>query len=227
MIVYIDYKGGVTGDPYWGDVILHLNAETSLLHDSSPLNTTMVASGSPTRESSIVKYGSYSINATGGKVTTTNGIYYGLMGANEFTLQTWVYCIALPIGNNNRFSSFDGFILGINSNGSMTNNTVIDGASYATGSAAGTIIVETWHHVALTRTNNGSNSKLELFIDGNLEGTSTYFLDTGIQYGSGFGFIIGYDSSTSVICDDFQLTKNVNRYRGLNSFTPPPELPTA
>lgn len=228
MIIYIDYKGayGLAGDPYWDDVILHLNAETSLLHDSSPLNTTMVASGTPTRDGTTFKYGSYALNASGGKVTTTNGTYYGLLGAGEWTLQLWVYCTELPIGDNNRVSYFDGFLVGINPNGSVSCTAYISSTAYSMNTASGVISVDTWHHIAMTRTNNGSSSICELYVDGALKDTSSYFTATDSHYVSGLGYIVGYDSVTHVICDDYQLTRNINRYRGLTSFTPPGELPT-
>jgi hypothetical protein len=114
-------------------------------------------------------------------------------------------------------------------------NLVNTGGVYQASSANGLITLGEKQFFAVTRTNNGTLSKYELYLspdatsDAVLVGTSLTFNETYAHFGAGdLGQIAGYGGGSTCQLDDFQWTANVNRYRGLTSFpVPTGPLPTS
>jgi len=138
-------------------------------------------------------------------------------GANDFTLECWVYpieengngggtCIARWGGSNNAFFFQANTTGGIEA---YLDNTFIEEAS------GGTILPNTWSHICLTR----SNGQVRGFINGELIGTAQFpnFIQTGgteLRIG---GDVYGNTKFNGYI-DEVRIINNFAAYTG--NFTP-------
>lgn len=229
-------------DPYFPFVLLHLNGDdvTNAGRDFSPLHFATGINGTPgpTISTSQKKYGPGSINLLGGEVVVAaDNVYSTPMGADEFTLQWWTYINALPLNGNDRIAFFGPFQLAISAlgdgNGLNTEINDVGGGgrtAYAPSTAAGAYVTGQWIHTALVRTNGvgvgGSFAQIDLFVAGQIQTPSSTFPKANPVGTTGFSWV-GGGGGTNCLVDDFQLTRRVNRYRGLTSFTPPGQLPTS
>ena len=139
-------------------------------------------------------------------------------GANDFTLECWVYpiqengigggtCIARWGGGNNAFFFQANTYEGIQA---YLNDTLIGEAS------GGTILPNTWSHICLTR----SNGQVRGFINGELIGTAQF--SNSIQTGETKlrigGDVYGNTKFNGYI-DEVRIINNFAAYTG--NFTPP------
>ena len=209
-------------DPNFSKVslLLHGNGAngSTTITDSSPSPKTVTAVGNAQISTAQSKFGGASIylDGTGDGVSITSNTAFAF-GANDFTIETWVYPVSVS-GNPNLFDTrpsgngawpaiyFDGGRLRyfLNTADRISGSTVL---------AANT----TWYHIALSRA--GSSTKL--FLNGTQEG-STYSDSTLLLEGP---FALGIDSRNltsnpfNAYFDDVRVTKGVARYTA--NFTPP------
>lgn len=125
-------------------------------------------------------------------------------GHGDFTVECWLYQTASTSYNLFTFSNKQWAVYYAAGSSSLR---FWDGA--ADRITGGAVSLNTWHHIALTR----SGSTVRLFLNGTSQGTAytdTYktFLDVGTFY-------IGYypnDVSVTGYIDDFRITKGIARY---------------
>jgi len=206
------------GDPYWADVslLLHMDGSngSTTFTDSSSNALTVTPSGDAQISTAQSKFGGSSLLLDGsGDYITTSASSSLALGTGDFTVEFFVY----RTSNNNDqgiftfgatqsglFASMDGSTLGVGLLGG--DPTAISG---------GTLSLNTWHHVAITR----SSGSLRGFIDG-VQFGSTVTETTNLTDNS---LKIGYSYTTSYPMignlDEFRVTKGVARYTA--NFTPP------
>lgn len=221
-------------DPYWDQVILHLNGDdlSNFKRDWSPLNFTTGINGTPALNTDNPKYGPGCIDLRLGEiVVASDHVYSDALGADEFTLGWWTLVFGYPINGNDRIAFFGPFNLGIDSaGGGSLMTTEIDDlvgggrSAYAPTAASGSYAVGVWTYSALTRTNDGLFAHMDLFVGSDLQTPSSPFPSVNPAGTTGFSWV-GGGGGTNCLMDDFQLTRGVNRYRGLTSITPPLRLP--
>lgn len=107
-------------------------------------------------------------------ITSSAGGVLDLTNKTVFTIEAWIYNNAFSTNENgiisNRSSAgSDGYDFRVNPDGSVQFYYTGGAAGTSIRSAAGTILLNTWYHVAFTR--NGANAYL--FINGVIVGTST------------------------------------------------------
>lgn len=225
------------GDEFWSQVLLHLNADdiSNFKRDWSVLDFATGINGSPgpALNTAHPKFGPGCIDLTFGEIVVAEDhVYSTPMGSAEFTLQWWTWVLSYPVNANDRIAFFGAFNLGINPAGggdlmgTEINDLVGGGRTeYAPSVPDGSYPIGQWVHSALTRTNDGIEAHIDIFIDGEIQTPSSTFSANSTAGTTGFSWV-GGGGGTSCLIDDFQLTAGVNRYRGLTSFTPPGKLPT-
>jgi hypothetical protein len=203
-------------------LLLHGNGPngSTVFTDNSPTPKTVTAVGNAQISTAQSKFGGASIylDGTGDGASIASNTAFAF-GANDFTIETWVYPVSVS-GNPNLFDTrpsgngawpviyFDGGRLRyfLNTADRISGSTVL---------AANT----TWYHIALSRA--GSSTKL--FLNGTQEG-STYSDSTLLLEGP---FALGIDSRNltsgpfNAYFDDVRVTKGIARYTA--NFTPPTE----
>lgn len=222
-------------DPYWSQVILHLNGDDlgNFKRDWSPLSVVTGVNGTPMLNTDGPKFGPGCLDLRGGEiVVAADHVYSDALGADEFTLGWWTFVFGYPINGNDRIAFFGPFNLGIDTSGGgglMTTevNDLIGGgrSAYAPTAADGSYAVGQWTYSALTRTNDGVFAHLDLFVGSTLQTPSSTFPAVDPVGTTGFAWV-GGGGGTNCLMDDFQLTRGVNRYRGMTTITPPGKLPT-
>lgn len=227
MILYVSSgASGTAADPYWGDVILHINGNVSDTKDDSFVNASITSTAS--RTTTNQKYGAGGIDLSAGNLTVANDtVYASYLLANEWTFQWWQKVNSLPVNSNNRLFYFGGMTCALNASGSIVFSAKIGTDTVNVGTPDSQISVGSWQHVAVVRVNNGASSHLEIFVDGTYIASSSSFSESSLagNFGSLY-LVLGYDSGgTSAYVDDYQLTRNIKRYTA--NFTPPLELPTS
>lgn len=224
-------------DPFFDNVTLLLNlngtdGSTSILDDSNISNPITVY-GSANITTSISKFGSGSLEIQAdpsyltAPYTSANFSWF----ADSITIEAFVYADdwstwsntagASPtpksnmVGNATPTGTSNYWSFGPDANGNLR-------FFYYTGSeqhvvSPSTISTGVWHHIAMTY--DGSN--IRLFIDGNLEITSSII--GGPQQSPGVPLTIARVVNSNLIgyLDSIRITKGIARY--LASFTPPSE----
>lgn len=201
-------------------LLLHGNGTngSTTITDSSLTPKAVTAVGNAQISTAQSKFGGASIylDGAGDAANVASDIAFAF-GANDFTIELWVYPVSVS-GNPNLFDTrpsgngawpaiyFDGGRLRyfLNTADRISGSTVL-----ATNT--------TWYHIALCRA--GSNTKL--FLNGIQEG-STYSDSTSLLQGP---FALGIDSRNlasnpfNAYFDDVRVTKGIARYTA--NFTPP------
>ena len=173
-------------------------------------------------DTTIKKYGTGSIKFDG------SGDYLNIpltpeynFGNGDFTVELWINSPGISSQGILAFPHNSGNYAPILLFGATS--TRIDfysssaGTSWnvASGAVVGTITVNTWHHVAISK----QGSSIRLFFDGTLTGTTTF---SGTFTGTYDRVWIGDTSANSNFngyIDDLRITKGVARYT--TNFTPP------
>ena len=220
-------------DPYIGNVSLLLHGDgtngSTTIVDSSPSPKTVTAVGDAQISTAQSKFGGSSLAFDGTNdylIIPSNGAFN--FGTGDFTIEAWIRLNALGSAN-----SYPG-ALWIVGWGIQDSNTGFDFAigssalifsltNFATPtiSAAHGLSVNTWYHIAGTR----SGTTVRAFIDGQVLATATVSAalvastnPTGIAVsaaeptGSILGNFNGY-------IDELRITKGIARYT--SNFTPP------
>jgi len=217
LLMHMDLLNEPT-DQYASSVSLYLNGESGITTDSS-LNPQGVNNSNIQLSSSIKKFGNQSLYWDGGgqRYLSTNDVSAFGFGTGDFTLEAWIYPLALD-------SYRTLFSIGYYNSGLLWRITngdglYFNGTNYSNWGSTDQININQWNHVALTR----SSGTVRTFING----VKTFEVSGG-QAASDI-----YSSRMAVIgagphasnnenfygyMDDIRITKGVARYT--SNFTP-------
>jgi hypothetical protein len=206
-------------DPYFGYVVQlnHFNgANGSTTYVSSVGLTFSNLDGTASQSTGTFKFGTASLSVSAARVVTATDSIYAF-GTNDFTFEFWAYPTTVALKNFMGFGSGAGVQPNIymDASGGIVYRT--NSTSRITG-AAGSIVVNTWHHIAGCR--SGTNTKL--FVNGTQVG-STYTSDSSnITNSNGMCLGSRADDATSGFVgfiDEVRVTKGFARYTA--NFTAP------
>ena len=197
---------------------LLLNFANAQIIDSTQKNN-LETLGNAQISTSIVKYGTGSIYFDGtGDYLTIPANSLLTFGTNDFTLECWIYPVA-STGDNGIWDSRSvdlsatGFTLSLTDAEKIQ---VYSDTQKILGSS--TISLNTWTHIALTR----SNGIMRLFVNGTIDGSVTNtqnFIDTNFFIGKG----VWANSEFEGYLDEVRITKGIARYT--SNFTPSQIVP--
>jgi hypothetical protein len=184
--------GNVQPDPYFEYVtaLLHGDgtngAQNNTFLDSSTNNFTITRNGNTT-QGTFTPYGANWSNYFDG-----SGDYLALpsnsclVGANNFTLESWVYVpdraaeyVVFNSQSNATTAAGSSYGYGINTNGTLYTYFYVGSSTYNITST-GTVPINAWSHVALVRT----GGTVSLFINGVRDGTRSDISTLSINAGA-------------------------------------------
>lgn len=202
-----------SGEPYFKYTTLLLsangtnNAQNNTFLDSSTNNYTVTRNGNPT-QGTLSPYGdnwSNYFDGTGDYLTVPANSAMAV-GTADFTFEAWIYLTGFNTwhsfvstrGSASTGGATDVWCFGVNATGYLY---CYSGDMQATG-ATGAIVLNTWYHVAISR----SGSSMRLFVNGTQTGstgtTSQNYTDNTLTLGAnndGSEPIIGYMSNARLI----------------------------
>jgi len=209
----------VETDPYFSSVVLlaHMNGTGASFVDSSSYARTITAYGDATQSAEAAKFGAAggTFDATGDLLLSTHASY--AVGSGDFTCECFARAnsVAAPRGvfhladNGQPFNS-NGFAIGTDTSPAASWRVYANGV----GQNYGTYVINTWYHVALSR----SGTALRFFVDGvqlaNITDSQNKTQSTMI--------VAGFYSNTYLWngqIDELRFTVGVARYT--TNFTPP------
>lgn len=209
------------GDLYFlqTSLLLHMDgANGSTTFTDSSLNTVSITVNGNTQISTAQsKFGGASavFDGTGDfLITPTNSLFS--FNTNDFTIEMWVYSTGgtsyrtLAATRPNSGGYGDAWSLGIG----PSNELYFYSNGFIANSATGLVLLNTWHHVAITR----SGTSVRMFLDGVSVATGTNsqsFTQRILAIGA---LQNGAEAFTGYI-DDLRITKGAARYT--SNFTPP------
>jgi hypothetical protein len=214
-------ESGSGGDPYFANVVWLLHCETSAFLDSSPAARTPSLGSSPSA-STPAKYGTNAYQANASSFIAAYSPSDFAFGTGDFTVEMWIRYPSGALSNaRTLFDCRPGAVngpymaAGIAVTGIFSVNLGTSGAGIVTLNSASALAVDTWYHVAVSR----SGSTARLFIDGVLSDTKTSTLsianDRLILSVNQFVPSLAWVGSI----DEVRVTKGVARYTA--NFTPP------
>ena len=198
--------------------VLHMKgADGSIIDKSGSDNLELV--GDAKCSTAQVKFaGSKSMYFDGtGDYINTNSNIQDAIGTQEYTAEAWIYCTS--IANRSIFGSgttdaADEFGLYLLSNGQIYHDI---GGGYDYVQSSSGITVNTWHHLAVTRT----SSRIDIWLDGTSVGSTTNTNIAGIDISGNSDFKIGHGrlGYWSGYIQDARL--RIGRAEYTSTFTPP------
>lgn len=223
----------MAGDTYWSSVSLLLHGDgtngSTTFTDNATTPKTITRVGAPTISTAQSKFGGASMifNGTSDALSIAHHTELNLY-SGDFTIEAWVYCTSFSTSrtvlqkDQTYGSTFPSYALRVYTNGSVgflvgTGNSA--GYAQEPVTAAGLVALNTWSHIACTR----SGTTLRIFIDGVLSQTAT---QTGSPTDGGKPLIVGRypagggsaDGWWAGHIDELRITKGVARYTA--TFTP-------
>ncbi len=208
------------------NVALHMTGATST--DNGPLSLTVNSIGNATTSTTQTKFTSKSLYVDGtgsGDLTTCFDIQEGQikLAKKDFTIEYWVYHNAhnsyADFGSWNYYvNGYNGnFGGGIGGSGTQLRLFKYDGQrSNASITATVSTSLNTWYHVAISR----SNGTVYLFLDGTLKGSGAFDHDlTDAEIGGITLGKLGAYEQVNAYFSDFRITVGAARYT--SSFTAP------
>jgi hypothetical protein len=232
----INSIGLAVQDPYYANVSLLLhgdgtNGSTTII-DNSPTPKTVTAVGNAQISTAQSKFGGSSIAFDGNAdyLTIPDSADWNL--PNDFTIEAWVYLTAYSANNAGYFGAVivsqytaagGGSDLGwqLRINGTASSYTTINLYTGVTDlNFAATVSLNTWTHVAVTR----SGSSIRAFVNGTQAGSTITNSDAFTESGNRQLWIGGLNDTTYRFwlpgyIDDLRITKGVARYTA--NFIPP------
>jgi hypothetical protein len=210
---------GIVADPNFASVslLLHMNGSngSTTFTDTSATAHTITVFGDAQVTTTSPKFGTGALLLDGAGDYLSAPSHSSLtFGTGDFTIEAWVRFDTVST-RQYIFSQRDtgGFTLYLLADGRLSGlapglNTVTE--------ASATMAVDTWHHVAFTR----SGTSYNVWVDGVGSSTATF---SGLNGASGTSYI-GYRGSDTIELldgriDDLRITKGVARYTA--TFTPP------
>ena len=210
---------GAAGDPNFASVslLLHMNGSngSTTFTDTSTTAHSISVFGDAQVTTTSPKFGTGALllDGTGDYLSAPSHTSLTL-GTGDFTIEAWVR-FDIVTTRQYIFSQRDagGFTLYFLADGRLSGLT--PSLSTVTQASA-TMVVDTWHHVAFTR----SGTSYNVWVDGVGSSTATI---TGEDGASGTSYIGFRGSGTTELLDgridDLRITKGVARYTA--NFTPP------
>jgi len=235
--------GGAT-DPLFSNVVLLVNSigktdGSTTFTDLSDSAQTLSAESSAQYSNAVTKHGTTSIAFDG----TNDSVHISDTSDLDFSDRTVEFCIEcwVRINGGASVATLNTFMCGRDSSSAEEWVLRTSGAGYGvifaimgSGStvfshyANGTFLTDdTWHHIAVTRTLNGTDGDVDMYIDG------VAALATGTQTSNGTTNTAGYDIGHNDFrpardldgyVDSVRVTRGDPRYTG--DFTPA-EFPTS
>lgn len=215
-----------TPELYWDNVslLLHLNGSNGSTNfiDTSNNQHSMISSGSVQLDTSQYKYGTSSAIFNGGTSdylqTPSNSVFN--FGTGDFTIEMW-FRVSFHSSSTRVIFAIDSnnwaYIGGDNSLRFYKGGIAIDGSL--------SIPVNTWHHIAYSRSNNIGRLFLNGVLDGNTITDNTNYTSSSLRFGGSPGSPT-YPFTGWI--DEIRVTKGVSRYTDNANFTPPTsEFPDA
>lgn len=224
---------GGSGDPFWSNVVLLINAEATPIADMSSYARTVTLFNQAARSTAEFKHGAASVVFDGvtDYMSVPNSASLAL-GNDAFTIETWFYARSLSIPAT-LLNTYTGAAPRGLWRFAVTNNTTLQFRESDTqiinrSLPSGTIALNTWHHAAVTRTDAASGNTLRIWFNGQQLGTDAtlaynFTASNGYHFGS---MAPSYPSDDELdgYVDDMRVTVGVARYSA--NFTPPGPLPT-
>ena len=228
QMILLGLGGGAgSGDPFYSSVL-------SLLHfDGADASTTMTdqkgltwtVNGNAQIDTAQSKFGGSSLllDGTGDYLETASSTNYNI-GTNDYTIECWirpatVTSLRVIAGRREATGNATGWVFYVNSSGELgfTGYSAPNVPGIALASAASVVALNTWAHVAVTR----SGTTWRLFYNGTIVATGT---ESGNIAGNSRPVQLGRQASATARdfnghIDDFRITKDVARYT--SAFTVP------
>lgn len=205
-------------DPSWANVslLLHMNGSngSTTFTDNSSNAHTITVFGNAQISTSDPKFGTgaLTLDGTGDYLRTPANAGFAF-GTGDFTVECW--CYATVISDNDGLFTFGGTTSGLFLALYQGTWTLGTAGSGGTGMGSASTDLNTWRHVAVTR----SGTSLRLFINGVQRGStltsSANLSDNQLKIGYYFSETFGFVGKV----DEFRVTKGVARY--VSNFTPP------
>ena len=202
--------------------VLHISGTDASIIDKSQTNDLKLF-GNTTGSTTEVKFvGSKSMyfDGSGDYIKTSASTNYDL--PTDFTIEAWIYPTSLSsnrliVDTYNASQAGSYQLYWRSTGGSLAFYTQADGVVLQDSSGSN-IQVNTWHHVAVTR----SGSTFRMFVDGTQVNSTTLTRDLT----HGIPVAIGYQQATNTnyfagYMQDVRITKGLARYTA--NFTPPTE----
>lgn len=212
-------------------MLLHMDGSnnSTTFTDSGPNSIAVTANGDAKISTVQFKSGSSSgyFDGSGDYISVASGNNAFKFGTSDFTVESWFYLTGLPSGGQGTIFGDLRWAYGYNSGwyvcftkASQKMELYYGGTVYSAFNITGTTTVSlnTWHHIAVTR----SSGVFRIFLNGNLEATSG---STSQDYQNAESFKVGatyIDGMTNYFpgyVDELRVTKSAARYT--SSFTVP------
>lgn len=193
-------------DPYFSSVALLLNGDT--LTDLSGTPKTITNNGGVSINTSIKKYGTGSMYFNNNYLTLPEIIL-----DSDFTVEFWVYRLTEAYQIILSGSNDTQLDLGYPSGGFSA--FVFQGTTGTLNGTSGKVGLNTWNHIAFTRSGNTGYT----FIDGVLDASGTFSSSALVKISNISKYGVGSGYYLSGYLDDLRITKGVARYT--TNFTPP------
>lgn len=196
------------------NTVLLLNFANAAAYDSAS-KTNVATFGNAAVSSVQEKFGTGSLYFDGALTSDIRYIEQGatFIGSGDFTIEFWFYKnSALPAGTFRCFLSSPSFV--IQDAQSLGLRFLPAGSPTPIINFGTTPAIQTWIHLAITRSGNNFTA----FINGNIAGSGTSLYTNSTTAIASIGSNFGSQMFDGYI-DEFRLTKGVARYT--SSFTPP------
>lgn len=218
MLIPAYPSGGIV--PVTCGLLMHMQGASGGAVFIDEKGHTVTNSGSPVTSTTQAKYGKTSYNSPTTSdfisVTSDAAIQFG---SGDFTVEAWIYPTSVAsatypiLGNRDGVGTTDAFLFYLNGTGAALSVNVVD----ETGTLSfggGAIPVNTWTHVAFTR----SGSTNTLWVNGSSGGTQT----NSNNISATTAMRIGSDAASSThfvgFIQEVMMIKGTARYTG--AFTP-------
>lgn len=208
-------------------LLLHFDGTNgdTVLYDSSTYNFSLTTVGNAQLSSTEKKFGATALylDGTGAAVTADASIMN--FGANNFTVECWVYLLAAQYHGIVGSGANSGCVIGIAEDGSVVCD--YKGAGTGVSSAAGAVSVNNWQHLAVTR----QGSTVKIFVNGVTVATGTMSAPFAAATIASIGSFPGPVWLFNGYIDELRISNGRAAYTA--NFTPPtapfddPSIPTS
>jgi hypothetical protein len=209
-------------------LLLHMDGanESTTFTDSSSNNWTVTPSGGAAISTAQSKFGGASmyLDGTGAAVTASASIMD--FGAGDFTVECWLYLLAEQYHGVVGSGADGGCVIGVAADGSVLCD--YRGAGTGVTSSAGAASVNSWQHLAVTR----SSGAVKIFVNGVAVATGTMSAAFSAAATTSVGSFPGPVWLLNGYVDELRIIKGYAAYTA--NFTPstqpfadpPPPLPS-
>lgn len=215
----------LAGDPHWAETVLMLHLDGTnggtTFTDSSAAAESIGATGGAALSTTQKKFGATSVALDGSTqylsadAASTNYDF----GGGEFTVEAWVYSTEAGRRQNivGQSTGTNGWRLYKDSSNRLAFERFLSGSGLGTNSGSVTIPLNTWTHVAVSRSAKSGSMQIRLFVNG--VDVDAFIAGTTSIGGSSAALRIGSDGATAGrefagYIDEVRITKGVGRYWG-------------